>query len=120
MIRNYLSLPVQHLSSEFYWIYNQVNCRLTYPKICKMSRNITNIDKDAHCTFLSAKYRLQQKTIYVGGGGGGGGGGNPKKTKPYPTFLILGLCFFCFLLVFFGLLLGKFWHHFNESRLLFL
>ena len=29
-----------------------------------------------------------------GGGGGGGGGWQPKKTKPYPTFLILGLGFF--------------------------
>ena len=41
------------------------------------------------------------------------GGWQPKKNKPYPTFLILGLGFF-------GLLLGKFWHNFNESRLLFL
>ena len=55
--------------------------------------------------------------FWGGGGGGGGGGVNFKKTKPYPNFLILGLGFF---LVFFGLLLGNFWHHFNESRLLFL
>ena len=49
--------------------------------------------------------------------GGGWGGGDPKKNQALPYFSDSWARFFLF---FFGLLLRKFWRHFNESRLLFL
>ena len=73
-------------------------------------------DKDRKLIIKNKIFNRKNNLEWVKGGGGGGW--QPKKTKSYLTFMILGLVFFFFF--FFGLLLGKFWHHFNESRLLFL